>query len=123
MSRFIGILGAAALVLAACGGNRAPSPFAEGGRGSVEIEVRNDNFSDATLHALRGGERIRIGIVTGHTGETFHLDWQFAMPLRVEIDLLAGGRCVTRPINVDPGDALYLRIEPQLGSMSECSVP
>jgi hypothetical protein len=122
MSRSIWLLGAAALVFAACGGNHAPSPFT-GEAGSVEIEVRNDNFSDATLHALRGGERIRIGIVTGHTGQTFQLDWRSNLPLQVEIDLLAGGRCVTRPLQVDPGDALYLRIEPRLGSMSECTAP
>lgn len=122
MLRSIWLLGATALVLGACASGRAQSPFGSE-RDSVELQVQNDNFSDATLHAFRGGERIRIGIVTGHTGETFQIDWRFTMPLRVEIDLLAGGRCVTRPLQVDPGDELYLRIESQLGSMSECSAP
>jgi hypothetical protein len=43
------------------------------------------------------------------------------MPFRVEIDLLAGGRCVTRELQVDPGDTVYLQIESRLSSMAECS--
>lgn len=113
--------GATALVLTACAGQRAPSPYTgTEGATTVELEVRNDNFADATLHALRGTERIRLGVVGGHGGRTFRLDWRFSQPLRIEIDLLAGGRCVTEPLQVDPGDELYLRIEPQLGSMAAC---
>jgi hypothetical protein len=119
-SRSVWLLGAAILAFGACAGTRAASPFSAD-QGSVELEVWNDNFSDATLHVLRGGERIRIGIVTGHTGETFLIDWRFSMPFRVEIDLLAGGRCVTRALQVDPGDTVYLQIESRLSSMSECS--
>ena len=119
MLRPLCFAGLVALALTACA-HRAEAPFG-GGAESVEIEVRNDNFADATLHALRGGERIRLGIVTGHTARTFQLDWRFSQPLRIEIDLLAGGRCVTRDLQVDPGDELYLRIESQLGSMAACA--
>ena len=118
MLRPLAVAGLAVLATTACA-HRADTPF-HSETESVELEVRNDNFADATLHALRGGERIRLGIVTGHTGRTFELDWRFSQPLRIEIDLLAGGRCVTRDLQVDPGDELYLRIESQLGSMAAC---
>ena len=86
------------------------------GEGTIEIQILNRNFNDATVHAIRGGERLRLGIVIGKTSNTLRLEWPSARLLRLEIDLLAGRSCVTRELFVDPGEAIYLEIQPVLSS-------
>lgn len=111
------------LVLAAltAGCASAGNPFpGEGEAREVEIEVLNLNFSDATLHALRMGQRIRLGIVTGKRSGTFTVEWPTSLPLQVEIRLLGGERCVTREMPVDPGDRLYLEIPQNLTTGGFC---
>ena len=92
----------AIIALTACAA-RSGSPDAEwnGGTetsGEIRIDVLNHNFSDATIWAvIRESSRRRLGVVTGKTDETYVLEWDFTQPLRLEIDLLAGSRCLTRP--------------------------
>jgi hypothetical protein len=86
---------------------------------TIEIEILNRNFNDATVHAIRGGERLRLGVVTGKTSNTLRLEWPSSRLLQLEIDLLAGRSCVTRELFVDPGEAIYLEIQPVLSS-SDC---
>ncbi|MBT8335709.1 MAG: hypothetical protein KJO11_03830 [Gemmatimonadetes bacterium] len=114
-----------ALTGAACAAPTQGSPFGAGPQGerTIRIEVRNLNFSDATLHALRGSERVRLGIVTGKVDRSFDIDWTISLPLQIEIDLLAGERCTTRPINVDPGDVIVLQIESDLRRSGDCLAP
>lgn len=99
----------------------ARSPFSGGdGERDVEIEVLNLNFSDATLHALRGGQRIRLGVVIGKQQETFKVRWPTSLPIQIEIRLLGGERCTTQEMVVDPGDRLYLQIPIDLRSGALC---
>ena len=114
-----------ALTGAACAAPTQGSPFGVGPEGerTISIEVRNLNFSDATLHALRGAERVRLGTVTGKTDRTFRIEWTISVPLQIEIDLLAGERCTTRALNVDPGDAITLQIESDLRRSGDCVAP
>lgn len=84
--------------------------FRGGGSRNVRIDVLNLNFSDATLWALRGGERVRLGIVRGKQEESFEIGWPLSLPLRIEIDFLAGPRCMTGQLPVDPGDVIYLEL-------------
>ena len=87
----------------------------------IRVEVQNFNFADATIWALvQGGRRIRLGTVTGKTDSVFTLDWDFSLPLRMQIDLVAGGRCVTEELGVDPGDILLLQIQPVLRETDAC---
>lgn len=86
----------------------------------IEIEVLNLNFSDATLHALRMGQRIRLGVVTGKQSDTFTVRWPSSLPLQIEIRLLGGERCTTREMPVDPGDQLYLEIPSDLSRGALC---
>lgn len=112
----------ATLVGTGCLRGGASNPFvaSEGGERSIRIEVRNFNFADATLWALRGGERIRMGVVTGKTDRSFDVRWTVTLPLQIEIDLLAGDRCVTRPMSVDPGEVIQLQIAVDLASSPDC---
>ena len=91
------------------------------GEDQIRIEVENFNFADATVWALvQGGRRIRLGTVTGKSDSVFTLPWRFSVPLRMEIDQVAGERCVTEEIPVDPGDILLLRIEPVFTDTRGC---
>ncbi len=120
MSR-MSLVAVLALGLTGCALNRGPERMPDGGEADqVEIQVKNHNFADATLHALKGGERIRLGIVTGKTDKSFRIPWRFTVPLRIEIDLLAGPACVTRSMQVDPGDIVEVQIRAVLTSDPDC---
>lgn len=100
----------------------APGLFGEKrARPTIQIDVTNLNFQDATLHAYRNGERHRLGTVTGKGSATFSLEWRIAVPLQIEVDLLAGGRCTTRAMVVDPGTQIQLQIEVDIRRMVDCS--
>ena len=106
--------------IAGCGGSGGVrSPF-EAGAQRVRIDVLNRNFADATLRAVVDGAHRRLGTVRGHSSATFRLDWPYSRPLRIEIDLLAGGSCITPVVDVDPGEVIDLRIEPNLRSDGDC---
>ncbi len=108
--------------IAGCGGgSNIRNPF-EASEDLVHIQVLNRNFADATLHAVVTGARRRLGRVTGHGNATFRLDWPYSRSLRIEIDLLAGRTCVTRELNVDPGDVIELQIEPNLRGDADCQL-
>jgi hypothetical protein len=112
------------LGLAACAsGSGGGSPFGDdlAERGEIEIKVVNLNFRDATVWALIGGSgRQRLGTVTGKGDEIFTLPWTFSEPLRIEFDLLAGPRCYTESLVVDPGDLLELQIASNAAADPSC---
>lgn len=107
-------------LLAGCGGGQ--NPGADGGHpaGLIRIDVVNTNLADVTLHAYRGGERHRLGMITGKTEESWALPWPPIETLRLQIDLLAGGVCMTGPYDLTPGDVLRLEIKPDLRLQTEC---
>lgn len=116
------------LILAACAGSGRPdqagNPFSEAGgeRQLIQIAVQNNNFSDATLWAVvQNARRIRLGSVTGKTDANFTVPWRFSEQLRIEIDMMAGPRCITRPIDVDPGDVLQLEIRAVFQDTLDCT--
>jgi len=88
---------------------------------TIRIRVQNDNFMDARLHALSLSGRHLLGVVTGKQQAVLAIPWDFSGPLRIEIDLLAGPKCTTRPIDADPGDTFDLRIDPVLSMSDACS--
>jgi len=98
------------------------SPFGTGpsGESTVTVEVQNRNFADATVHVLRGNERIRLGIVSGADSQTFEVPWRLSMAMRVNIRLLAGGECLTDDLMVDPGDRLLVEVPVDLTSDPDC---
>ena len=114
----------AALTAASCSGNvgRTSDPFTAGtraGTGQIQVQIQNLNFNDANVYAIRQGQRIRLGTVTGKSDKDFTMDWSFALPLRFEIQLIGGQSCRVREIMVDPGDALWVRVPSEL-SITPC---
>ena len=95
-----------------CGATSSPRIAPEDAR--IDIEVINHGFRDATLYALWVGRRVRLGTVAGTRTANFMLPWDISLELRIEIDLLAGGGCTTRPIWADPGDIIVLEIQSRL---------
>lgn len=114
-----------ALTLPGCGNGmaRAANPFAPAGSrgndGQVQVRVDNQNFGDATIHALRGGERFRLGEVTGKSEKSFTVRWNFSLPLEFEVHLTGGQGCRVRAMSVDPGDRVWVRIPTEV-TMSPC---
>ena len=106
---------------AGCGTTRALNPFAPPSASETQIRVtiENQNFGDATIHALRGGERIRLGQVTGKSEQNFNVRWNFSLPMEFEIHIVGGQGCRVRPIPVDPGDRIWVRIPTEL-SLQAC---
>ena len=99
---------ASACALAGRGGQR------EAASRDLTLVAKNQNFYDATLYAISpGGIRQRLGIVSGHSEETFVFRWS-NLDLRIEIDLLSVGSTVTDRLPVDEGDELELIITPDL---------
>lgn len=104
-------------------GSGSPNPFSQdpAERKEVEIRVVNLNFSDATVWALiQDGRRQRLGVVIGKREEVFVLPWTMSEDLRLEFDLLAGDRCYTERLRVDPGDRLELQIASQPSESAGC---
>ena len=85
------------------------SPFEERAT-RIQLHVINLNWADARVYAHKSTQRIPLGSVPGKGERQFSLDWSFSLPLAIEFDLLAVGRCTTSQLSVDPGDIVELQI-------------
>lgn len=115
-------LAAALLAASACasGSGRSANPYSAdmGERKQVQIDIQNDNFSDASIWVVvRGSRQKRLGTVTGKSSASFKLNWTFTEPLRLQLDFVAGPKCTTRALQVDPGDVLQLQIAVDMSQM------
>jgi len=91
---------------------RTDNPFAPTARDEpVQLQIQNDNFNDARIYVLWGGQRQRLGMVTGKTSETFEFAWRPA-DFRIQVDFLAAGGFTTDMLVVWPGEVVYLQIPP-----------
>ncbi len=92
---------------------------------STAVVVENHNWADVVVYAERNGDRRRLGMVTSMTSSNFQLPRGMryggdGVHLVAE-PIAAGGRFVTGPISVAPGQQVRLRIENQL-SISQWTV-
>jgi hypothetical protein len=104
---------AAAAFFVGCAGGGSevdsfPDPYAEK---EVKIFVTNLAFMDATIYGITHGGRWRLGQVTGKKETVFTLPMTLPSELYLEIDILAGPKCYTERMMVDPGDHLDLIIQ------------
>lgn len=81
----------------------------------IRIEVRNLNFNDVTIWAIRQGQRIRLGRVTGKTDEIFRIDWNLALPISFSIDVVGGRACTTSRILVDRNARVWIQVPSNVG--------
>ncbi len=78
----------------------------------ISVEVRNQNFYQATVYAYRAGNRRRLGVVESQSTRSFEFVW-FTGDLRFLVDFFANGCILTESLPVDRGDDLLLILEPQ----------
>ena len=86
----------------------------------VRLLVRNMNFNDARLFALATSGRMPIGQVSGKQDREFELDWPLSSYMKIEIDMVAGPKCSTSEMQVDPGDILELQIASVFNQTQDC---
>ena len=87
---------------------------------TIRVHVTNLNFMDATLWAVTTGSRTKLGILTGKRQEVYTIPWDFSTDLRIEIDLLASGKCTTEALPVSPGEDIELIINLEMTNSSLC---
>ena len=112
-------LAAAPLVLALAAGSAAC--YGKGKNAPVPVErttivVENRGFLDRDIFVVRGGQRIRLGTVTGNSTATFTIPPSVVSAvtaLRFIADPIGAPRPpVTEEITVSPGDRVVLTIPP-----------
>ena len=103
-----------------CGLSSPRSPFASPDDQRIVIDVINHNFQDFTLHAHWGGRRVRLGTILGTRTASFRLPWDGTELLQIELDQLAGDRCVTELISATPGETIFLEIPSYLEVGRDC---
>ena len=86
----------------------------------VRLLVQNLNFNDARLFALALNGRTPIGQVSGKQDKEFELNWPLSSPMRIEINMVAGPKCTTQEMQVDPGDILELQIASVFTQTAAC---
>ena len=103
----------AGCVALACGGSSpelTPDPAVTGD--SLVIEIENQDFYDATIHYLfGGGNRRRLGMVTGNSRGRFTIRWD-PRPLRFTINFVGAGATVSDEIQTSAGDIVGVTLPP-----------
>jgi hypothetical protein len=81
------------------------------------LRVDNQSVADMTIYALRGSEKIRLGLATGIKVSMLTIPPYLissATPLRFLADPIGSSRTpVSDEITVSPGDVVTLTIPPQ----------
>ena len=81
------------------------------------VVVENQGFADMVIYAISGGQRVRLGMATGHSTKTFTVPRYLtagAGPIRFLADPIGGNRTpVSEEMSVRPGDLVTLTIPPR----------
>ena len=104
-----------ALWVTACASSSA-TPFDQGGvsLGTIQVEVDNQNFNDATVYLQSGSGEQRLGIVRGKSVKTFVARLMGPYEVRLRVRLLAGGSFTTEAMHAAPGETLLLIVPSSL---------
>jgi hypothetical protein len=106
-------LASALIFLSACMYSRGPQQPEE----ATTLKVDNQSIADMTIYAVRGGQRIRLGLATGLRVSTFTIPSSLifgATPLKFLADPIGSNRLpVSDEITVSPGDVVTLTIPAQ----------
>ncbi len=97
---------------ACAGGNGRSSIRPADDKEDISVEVRNENFYDATVYAYGLSSRTRLGVVESHSTRSFEFRW-ITGDLRFLVDFFANGCLLTSVMSVDRGDDLLLILQAQ----------
>jgi len=102
------------VVISACGSRSqesTPHP-----QSSAMLQVENQGFADMVIYAVRGSQRVRLGLATGHSTRSFTIPnylFSGAGALRFLADPIGGGRTpMSEEMVVQPGEVVTLTIPP-----------
>lgn len=103
------------VILTACApGSKAASPEPAS---TAMVQVENRGFTDMVIYAINGGQRVRLGLVTGNSTQTFTVPRYLTNgggPIRFLADPIGGNQTpVSEEMSVRPGDLVTLTIPPQ----------
>ena len=105
------------LLFSACSAN--PREQGTGAEEDATARVENRAWTDMTIYAVAGGQRVRLGSVSGNSTRVLRIPSQvvgFGRSLTFVADPLGSDRTSTSfEIYVRPGDEITLTIPPQAG--------
>jgi hypothetical protein len=84
---------------------------------AVSVLVTNNNYNDVNVYAVRGGERIRLGTVTGNSSSTLTMDraiYGVNDVSLVAIPIGGFGAARSGRLSLSAGDTVEFRIMPVL---------
>lgn len=126
MTRFPGVrscrvatvFAALLLIASACGRHRQPAGDIDVPTSEIGLRIANHNYLDITIYVLHGGQRTRVGTVTGSSTQVFILPSHLLGQGR-EIELLGdpvGSSDVVRTerLVVQPGQYIDWTLETDL---------
>ena len=91
-----------------------PAPAQE----PVTIEVRNNNWADVNVYAVRSSQRVRLGTITAAQTRKLTVHPEMNRPRRRNQDLRPGGggyaKYLSPGVYVGPGDIVALELEVDL---------
>jgi hypothetical protein len=103
-----------AAALPACSHSTPPRAEGPAPKHTV-LRVVNRNFYDMTIHLVRFGDRVRLGLATGNSTSTFEFPSQFVQGGTVRFEASpvgSGGRAFTQELSVEPGEVIGVEIQP-----------
>jgi len=109
---------AASLVVLAVTGVACHRPAAAplNPRAEVALTVENQNFLDMDVFIIRGGQRLRLGMVSGLSSRILMVRPEligYGTEVQFEVHPIGGrGNPITETISVRPGDVIHLTIPP-----------
>ena len=90
-------------------------PGASTAEDPIQIDVQNSNFNDVTIWAIRSGQRVRLGRVTGKTDQRFRIAWNPAIPIYFTVDEVGGRGCRTNSLSVERNARVWIMIPANIG--------
>ena len=80
------------------------------------LQVENRGFADMVVYAVRGSQRVRLGLANGNSTKSFTIPTSLirgSSPLRFLADPVGGNRSpISEEMLVHPGDIVTLTIPP-----------
>jgi hypothetical protein len=111
-----------AMWVSGCGAEPRPNPFTATARPPVvAVQVRNNNYLDVVVYALRDGGRMRLGTVTGNCNAILKVSTDIAtmQGFRLQADPVGSRESyVTEVIYAQPGAAIVLDVASVLSMSS-----
>ena len=100
------------------GGTSTPQPAFDGDLSQVlTVVIRNEQIDAARITLFINSRRERLGDVRGLSTQTFHVAMRGGASVRMSFDLTLGASCVTRDVELGPGDVVQAVIPVDLRMM------